>query len=159
MPHIKPSRRLPRAGFSMLEIMVALTLVGVTSAISVGKIHDIMIQERIARAATTIRGDMEAAFALAVRNREPIRIRWNSSALALTVTNRDGSTVYRTTALSRDTYGLRRWWGGVQLSSTSVEIYPNGMASDTLTITFRAPYTSEATKRVRMSRAGLVRIE
>ena len=87
-----PLRRRARAGFSMVELILVLTIVGITFAISVGRIHDMMIQQRIARAATAVQNDLEGAFALASRNRRPIRISWNSATMQLDVTDRAGTT-------------------------------------------------------------------
>lgn len=144
----------PRAGFSMLEIMVVLVIVGITSSISIGRIHALIIQERVQRAATSVQNDLEAAFALAARNRRPIRIEWNATTMQLGVTDRAGTTAYRHTNLSQDAYGMRA--SGVTFSRSPLEVYPNGMANDTLTITIHGP---NVTKTIRMSRAGLVLVQ
>ena len=57
---------------------------------------------------------------------------------------------YRHTSLGQDPYGLK---GGVKFSRSPLEVYPNGMANDTLTITFS---TNGYIKRVRMSRTGML---
>jgi len=138
----------------MLEVMVALVIVGVTSSITVGKIHLLMIQTRIQRAATSVQNDLEAAFALAGRNRRPIRISWNSSTQQMAVTDRAGTTAFRHTNLDMGSYGLRP--KDVSFSRSPVEVYPDGLANDTLTITIRR---SGNIKLIRMSRAGLVLIQ
>lgn len=138
----------------MIELLVVLTIIGITAAISAGRIHALMIQHRIARAATAVRNDVEGAFTIAIRNRKPTRITWNSATMQLAVTNRSGSTTYRHTALGRDSYGLTT--NAVSFSSSPIEVYPNGMASDQLTITFQIENVS---KTVRMSRAGLVEVK
>jgi len=154
MPQSLSLRLRSRRGFSLLEITVAMVIVGLTSAASAGKVHDIMIQQRVARAATAMRNDLEGAFALAVRNRRPIRISWDATAMQLGVTDRAGTTAYRHTNVGRDAYGLTS--SAVSFSRSPVEVYPNGLANDTLTITLS---TGGVTKRVRMSRAGLVLIQ
>ncbi len=93
-------RTRSRSGFTLLETVVVLVIVGITSSITVGKIHQLMLVTRIQRAATSVRNDMEGAFALAVRNRRPMRISWNSSTQQMTVTDRAGTTVFRRTNLS-----------------------------------------------------------
>ena len=92
----------------MIEMMAALVIVGITSAMSAGRIHDLIIQERIARAATAVQNDLEAAFAIAGRNRRPIRIVWSAANMQLDVTDRAGTTAYRHTGLGPDAYGLTR---------------------------------------------------
>jgi prepilin-type N-terminal cleavage/methylation domain-containing protein len=143
-----------RHGFTLIELLVVLVIAGVVGGLSAGKFHAIMIQQRVARAATAVQNDLESAFATAARNRRPIRIRWSSSSLQVTVTDRSGANVYRRTNLGRDSYGLTA--ADVNVSDTPVDVYPNGLADDTLMITFSV---ENVTKRVRMSRAGLVTIQ
>jgi type II secretion system protein H len=147
-----PRRR--RSGFSLIELMVVLVIVGITSSITAGKIQQLMVQNRIQRAATSVQYDMEAAFAIAVRNRRPMRISWNSATQQMAVTDRAGTTVFRHTNLTMGSYGLRS--SGVSFSASPIEVYPDGLASDTLTITISS---TSLTKTVRMSRAGMVLIQ
>jgi type II secretory pathway pseudopilin PulG len=137
----------------MIEIVVVLVIVGITSAMSAGRIHELIIQQRIARAATAVQNSLEAAFAIAGRNRHPVRIAWDSVAKQLGVTDRAGTTAYRHTGLGPDPYGLSA--NSVSFSRSPVEVYPNGLANDTLTITLTAP---NLIKRIHMTRSGLVQI-
>ena len=148
------TRTRSRSGFTLLETVVVLVIVGVTSSMSVGKIYQLMVMTRIQRAATSVRNDMEGAFALAVRNRRPMRISWNSTTQQMAVTDRAGTTVFRRTNLSLGSFGLRS--SDVSFSASPIEVYPDGFASDTLTITISR---SSITKQIRMSRAGMVRIQ
>ena len=154
MSNSAPIHRVRRAGFTILEVMVALVIVGITSSITVGKMHQLMIQNRIQRAATTMQNDLEAAFAIAVRNRRPISISWNSSKQQMQVTDRAGTTAFRKTNLGMGSFGLRPQ--DVSFSRTGLEVYPDGLANDTLTITIRR---NGNIKLVRMSRAGLVLVQ
>jgi Tfp pilus assembly protein FimT len=138
----------------MLEMMVALVIIGITSSITVGKMHLLMIQNRIQRAATSVQNDLEAGFALAVRNHRPIRISWNSTTQQMAVTDRAGTTAFRHTNLGIGSFGLRA--KDVRFSRAITEIYPDGLANDTLNITISR---SGNIKHVRMSRAGLVLIQ
>ncbi len=70
------------------------------------------------------------------------------------VTNRAGTTAFRHTNLGMGAYGLRS--ADVSFSSSPVEVYPDGLANDTLTITIS--HTS-ITKHVRMTRTGMVLIQ
>jgi Tfp pilus assembly protein FimT len=138
----------------MVELLVVLVMVGVTAGMSAGRIHDLIIQQRIVRAATAVQSDLEAAFALASRNRRPIRINWSASAMQLGVTDRAGTIAYRHTNLGSNAYGLRA--NSVSLTRSDLEVYPNGLANDTLVITLSV---EKMTKTIRMSRAGLVLVQ
>ena len=143
-----------RRGFSLIELLVVVVIMGVVGLMSLGRIHTLMVQTRIQRAATTVQNNIETAFATAGRNRKPVRIAWDSASAKLDITDRNGTTHYRQTSLGIDPYGLGP--GAVTFSRSPVEIYPGGLANDTLLITFRV---ENITKHVRMSRAGLVQIK
>jgi prepilin-type N-terminal cleavage/methylation domain-containing protein len=146
-----PLRLRARAGFSMIELIAVLTIVGITFGMSAGRIHDLIIQERIARAATAVQNDLEAAFAIATRNRRPIRIVWSADDMQLYVTDRDGTITYRHTGLGRDPYGLKA--SNVSSSWSFVEVFPNGMSDHPLSIWFNMEHHK---KTVEMSRTGMV---
>ena len=146
--------RSNRRGFSLLEVSVVLVIAGIVGSMSAGRFHDLIVQQRVARAATAVQNDLEAAFATAARNRKPVRISWSASTMQLNVTSRDGSRTYRHTGLGRDAYGLTS--SAVSVSQSPVEVFPNGLAADTLLVTLSMNNT---TKRVRMTRAGLVQIQ
>jgi prepilin-type N-terminal cleavage/methylation domain-containing protein len=143
-----------RPGFSLLELMVVVVIMGVVGAMSAGRIHSIIVQQRVARAASVVQNDIESAFLTAGRNRRPVRIAWNSASMVMEVTDRAGTRVYRRTGLGRETYGLTS--GAVSFSRSPLEIFPTGLANDSLVITFTV---ENVTKRVHVSRAGLVRVQ
>jgi prepilin-type N-terminal cleavage/methylation domain-containing protein len=144
-------RRAP--GFTLLEVLVALIIVGIVSALSAGKFHAIGVQQKVARAAQSAQNDLEFAFTLAARNRQPVRISWNSSKMQMAVTDRAGTTYFRRTPLGKD-YGFSA--SNVTFSQSPIEVYPNGLANSTLTISI----TLESSSRtITMSRGGMVRIQ
>lgn len=138
----------------MLELLTVMVIVGLVSAISAGRIHDVMVQQRLTRASNVIQTNAEAAFSIAARNRRPIRITWDSTRMQLDITDRGGTTFFRRVGLGRDPYGLPP--GTVKFSRSPLEVYPNGLANDTLLITLS---TNSVTKKILVSRAGLVRFE
>jgi prepilin-type N-terminal cleavage/methylation domain-containing protein len=145
-----------RRGFSILELTVVLILVGIVTAISTGRISAMRAQQQVTRSASVIQTEMEKAFAIAGRNRAPIHILWNPTTMVLSVTNRAETLEYGRTSL-RQNFGLKP--GDVTVTRDSTEVYPNGFANDTLSITITTKHGSTTyTKRIRMSRAGLVKV-
>jgi type II secretory pathway pseudopilin PulG len=135
-------------------MMVAIVIVGVTSAIGIGRIQQLIVANRVQRAASAVQNDLEAAFAIAGRDRRPVRISWDASTMALGVTDRAGTTAFRHTTLGMGSYGLRAQ--DVTFSASPLEVYPNGLAQDTLNITI---VRGNASKQVRMTRSGLVLVQ
>jgi prepilin-type N-terminal cleavage/methylation domain-containing protein len=149
--------RVRRGGFTLIELLVVMTIVGLMAGISVGRIGNLVTQNRVMRAATAIRGDLETAFALAGRNRQPMRIQWVSGQMSLAVTDRSGTVSYRRTSLAGDAYRLGA--DQVSVSSSLVEVFPNGLATDTLSVRISVTRgTTTFSRRVRMTRAGLVQV-
>jgi prepilin-type N-terminal cleavage/methylation domain-containing protein len=140
-----------RRGFSILELITVLVLIGVLASVSAGKVRDVMTQQRLYRASGVIQTNVEAAWALAARNRRPIEISWNSSNRQMSITDRAGTTNFRRTSLGQDPYGLTA--GTVTFSKTRTEVFPDGLADDTLLITLSS---YGVTKKIWVSRAGLV---
>jgi len=140
-----------RRGFSILELILVLVVLGVLTSISSGKIRDVMVQQRLYRASHIVQTNVEAAWAIAARNRRPIEITWDPTGRQMRITDRAGTTNFRRTSLGQDPYGLPA--GSVTFSKPTLEIFPNGLANDTLLITLS---TTGVTKKIWVSRAGLV---
>ena len=134
--------------------MVVVTIMGVVGAMSAGRVHALIVHQRVTRAASAVQNNLEAAFATSGRNRRPVRIAWDAASAQLQVTNRAGTRTYSHTNLGRDPYGLGS--SAVSVSSSPVEVFPTGLASDTLLVTITLENT---TKRVRMSRAGMIDVQ
>ena len=153
----KTARLRARKGFSLMEMLVVVILVGIIMSVAGVRVSAMITQQRVIRAASTIQTQMETAFALAGRQREPMKIVFATSSGAITVktTNRDGTTVFTTTDLRQ--LGLSN--GNVTASVNEVTIFPNGFANDTLSIKVLVVRNGATYQRiVRMSRAGLIKV-
>jgi prepilin-type N-terminal cleavage/methylation domain-containing protein len=154
---MKSTRLRARPGFSLMEMLIVVILVGIVMSIAGVRTSGMMTQQRVIRAASTIQTDMEVAYAIAGRNRTPIKLMFSTSASAiqLRVTNQWGDTVYRRSDLKP--MGLNN--GDVTTSATEVTVYPNGFASDTFSVKISVTKNGKLyQRRVRMSRAGMVKV-
>lgn len=143
-----------RRGFSLIELFVVLTILGVVAGLSMGRFSNYLAHERVAKAAVGIANDINTAFAIPGRIRRPVRIRVDTTAMTLLVTDRAQTTTYRSTPFG-SRYNLR----GTNVSyypSTVLEVYPNGFASDTMLITLTS---NGFTKLVRVTKGGTVRVQ
>ena len=68
------SHKYFRIGFSMVELIAILSIIGILAAIGAPAISRIIRHNRVNRAATVIASDLQNAFAVAARQREPVRI-------------------------------------------------------------------------------------
>jgi type II secretory pathway pseudopilin PulG len=139
-----------------MEMLIVVILVGIVMSIAGVRVSGMMTQQKVIRAAGTIQTDMETAFAIAGRNRTPMQIVFSTSAsnILLRVTDRAG-TEYRRSDLK--TMGMSN--GDVTTSSSTITVFPNGFASDTLSVQIRVTKNGKVyQRRVRMSRAGMVKV-
>src|SRR4051812_8021210 len=86
----KPARRLhpfgglrSRLAFTLMEVLVVVILVGIVMATAAPKVTGIRTQQRVIRAASIVQTDMELAYAVATRNRAPVKLTWSSSVSAM----------------------------------------------------------------------------
>src|SRR3954452_21525842 len=103
----RASGRRGRRGFSILELVITLVLVGIVATISGGRITQMRDQQRVNRAANSLQVQLEKAFAIAGRNRKPIEITWTASSMTLSVTDRSGAIVYGSAFLGNSNFGFK----------------------------------------------------
>lgn len=142
----------PRAAFSLVELMVALAIIGIAAALGLPRIADVANQNRVSRGAQALQIEVQQAFAIAGRNRTPVRLRWDAASVEMQITNLAGNTIFRRASLRG--YGL----GATDVSSSPavLTVFPNGIAADSLVIRLsRAGHL----RSVHVSRAGMIRIK
>lgn len=137
-------------------MLAVLVIAGLLLSVSVGRISETIMRQRLNRAAVALSSDLEAAFSLAQRSRKPVTIWFNTSTMQLGVADAATGTVYRKTSLAN--FDLSE--NNVELSRTALNVYPAGLAGDSLSITLSATIGSTTySQRVRMTRGGLVQIK
>jgi prepilin-type N-terminal cleavage/methylation domain-containing protein len=151
-----PTRRRRRA-FTVVEMLFVMTILGLISMLSMGQMSNYIRERNVTAAAATVRNDLQQAFAIAARNRRPVRLSFAGSDTALTITNRNNTVTYLRRGLGSGS-GFMLVPSDVAFCSSTcsgatVDVFPNGWASDTLSVTIRkGPYS----RGIHMSRSGLV---
>jgi type II secretion system protein H len=141
-------------GFTLIEALLVIVIAGIMSAFTVPKVAAILTEARLNRAAQELGYQMQAAFALALRNRKPMQITFDTSKVQFTIADRAHNVFART---GLDAFNLTA--SNVTLSRSTLEVYPEGLAQDSLSITLSSTSTGTTfTRRVRMTRAGLVQV-
>ncbi len=137
----------------MLEMVVVCSIIGLLVAISVPKMSRIIRHERVDRAATVIVQDLQNGYALAGRQRSPVRLTFTPSLQKYVFSDRTTGTAIMTRILSTGAdYSLS------SLSSTSntVDVLPNGIGSTAFTVTIA---NGDYSRVITASTAGFVRLQ
>jgi prepilin-type N-terminal cleavage/methylation domain len=143
-----------RRGFSLLELLVVISMIGVIAMISIGRTSSMITQWRVSRAAQAYGEELQSAFAIVGRDRRPVRITLDMSAMEVRLTNRTGTVIYRRRNLGT-TSAYKLDPADITASKLTVEVFPPGLAADTLSVTISR---NGKLRRIRMLRGGLVQI-
>jgi prepilin-type N-terminal cleavage/methylation domain-containing protein len=143
-----------RRGFTILELLIVISLIGVLSLMAFGRTSAMMTQWRVTRASQAYAEELQSAFALVGRSRKPVLITLDRPHMELRITNKDSTIIYRRRPLGpSSSYRLEP--ADISASRASVLVFPPGLAADSLTVEFsrQGKY-----RRIRMLRGGLVQV-
>lgn len=142
-----------RDGFTITELLIVLILMGIVGGTAVMSVNRTMAQTRAQRAASVIMTDLKLAPSLAARARRPVRISIDTAGKVFRVRDyQNAATIYSERYFGIDgEYPVQF----MEATDTSLMVYPNGLASDSIQVTMRTPGNKRV---VKMSRAGQVRL-
>ncbi|MHB8838357.1 MAG: pilus assembly FimT family protein [Gemmatimonadaceae bacterium] len=144
-------RRVARGGFTAIEMLIVMVMIGIIAASVMPRISRIVAEERIRRLQAAVATDFELAFALANRERKPVTVTYNTSAKTLNITDRATSTVLKSRYLGQ---GQSFSTTAVTFSPTAgITIFPAGLATAAVTVTVS---NGTFTRTISVTRAGLV---
>jgi hypothetical protein len=136
----------------MIEVSLTVTVLGLVTLIATPKVGTLINHSRVNRTTAIVAADLENAFTLAGRQRRPVRLSCACDSLLYRASDLSGGTVRLSRVLGGDTeFGVT----GLVFSTTTLDIFPSGVASAPLTVTISAGGYS---RQVTMTTAGLVRI-
>jgi Tfp pilus assembly protein FimT len=141
----------------MIEMLVVFIVFGVSAMIATRSVGDTLRRDRVSKAAAVISADIEQAFALAARQRTPIRIAMNDTNRTFVLIDRADTTYkYRTRNFKTGEFSVDT----IMNNRDSLDVMPNGLATDTLNLTLGIFTTGGSlyTKTIRVTRGGLVRV-
>jgi prepilin-type N-terminal cleavage/methylation domain-containing protein len=142
-----------RPAFTLIELLTVFVIAGILGLLSAGRISKQIQQSKVRRASQSIQNHLQSTFAIAARNRRPIKIQYEPNTMTLEITSRLEGTVYRRVGLG-PTAGFNLRSNNVSAYPTGgIIVFPNGLATDSFAITITVDQYS---KRIRMTRAGLV---
>ncbi len=141
-------------GYTLIEMVIVIAIAGIVTSFGVVRLAPALEHANVRAAANVVAGDLQYAQILAVRYRKPIAVIVASSTKQYLIRDRaDPSIVYRTRLLGPDTdFGLDELTFS---PSSSVELFPNGLARETVVMTLGL---NGFKRNVRLTRAGQIRI-
>ena len=146
--HVRRHRR----GFSAVELIIALVMVGIIAAFGYPRVAREIRRSRVNQAATLVAADLEVAFSLAGRERRPVTVAYVSASKELQIADRKLGTIVR-----RRPLGSATEWNldNVTTSGLPITIFPSGVASGAFSIDL---ISGSSMRRVSSTRVGLTRV-
>jgi prepilin-type N-terminal cleavage/methylation domain-containing protein len=140
-----------RRGFTLAEMIMTLSMASIVLAIVVRPAASFVDHTHANRAAIVVAGDFDLARSIAVRQREPVRIAFDSLTMTYTISTRGSGTVLKQRVLGvASDYKLTT----ARFSPASIDVFPSGVSSSALTVTLGG---AGFIRTVTMSRVGMVR--
>jgi Tfp pilus assembly protein FimT len=142
----------------MLELIFVFVLVGLVFSIAIRSVGDTIRRDRVNKAMAILSADLEQAFAIAARQRTPIRLLFDSTRMTFSVAERSDTTLkYRVRQFKTGDLALDY----MSISRNTVDVLPSGLSADTLSLRLGIYSKSNSLygRTLRMTRGGMVRIK
>ena len=151
MIHPIPHRRARRDGFTAIEMIIVVVIIGLMATAAMPRISRLVAETRIRKLQEVVASDLELAFASAQREHKPVTVTFSTSTQVLSITDRVTGTVLKTRYLGQNTSMSTT---AVTFSpSAGITIFPMDLATAALTVTVT---NGAFTRTVTATRAGQV---
>jgi Tfp pilus assembly protein FimT len=150
--HLTP-KKTARSGFTVVEMIMIVSIVGVLASIAGPAISRIVRHSRTNRAAFVITADLQNAFAAAARQRQPVQIVADSGGKSYQFIDRKTGTVLKVRTFYGDAseYHLTR----LVFTPATIDVFPSGVSSAPLTVDLA---NTDYSRRITASTAGFIRL-
>ena len=142
-----------RRGFTIMEVLVVLGIIGILATMVGPAMSRIVRHQRTNRAAMVITADLQNAFAVAARQRQPVRIQADAASRSYQFIDRKTGSVLRIRTFYGDTseYKLTQ----LVFTPTTIDVFPTGISSAPVTIDLA---NGDYSKQIKASTAGFIRV-
>lgn len=142
-----------RTGFTMVEILAIVAILGILATVMGPAMSRIVRHQRANRAATVIAADLQNAFAVAARQREPVRIQADPASRSYQFIDRKTGAVLRIRTFYGDTSEYRL--SSLVFTPATLDVFPSGISSSALTVDLA---NGDYARRITASTAGFIRL-
>jgi prepilin-type N-terminal cleavage/methylation domain-containing protein len=140
-------------GFTLFELLIVVVILGIAATMMGPAMSRIVRHQRVNRASMIIVSDIQNAFAVAARQREPVRIQADAASRSYQFVDRKTGAVLRIRAFYGDTSEYRL--SSLVFTPATFDVFPNGISSSPVTIDLA---NGDYSKRITASTAGFVRL-
>jgi prepilin-type N-terminal cleavage/methylation domain-containing protein len=151
--HARDSKRRARPGFSMIELIAVTAIIAILAMASGPAMSRIVRHSRANKAASIIASDLQNAFAVAARQRQPVRIVADEATKSYQFTDRKTGAVLRIRTFYGDTSEYRLTQ--LRFQPATVDVYPSGVSSAPIVIDLA---NGDYARRITASSAGFIRL-
>lgn len=142
-----------REGFSIFELLIVIVILGVLSSMVGPAMSRIVRHNRVNRSATVIAADLQNAFAVAARQREPVRIQADAATRSYQFIDRKTGAVLRIRTFYGDTSEYRLT--SLVFNPSTIDVFPSGVSSAFLRVDMA---NGDYARQVTASTAGFIRM-
>jgi prepilin-type N-terminal cleavage/methylation domain-containing protein len=143
-----------RQGFSIIELIAVMAILGIMASFAGPAFSRIVRHQRVNRAATVIAADLQNAFAVAARQRQPVRIQADQNTRSYQFIDRKSGAILRIRTFYGDTSEYRL--SKLVFTPATIDVFPSGVSSAAIVIDLG---NGDYNKQITASTAGFIRIK